>query len=79
MIFSDYTTLLHCAIFMAVSRLSPVRIHTVTPAFFSETIVSCTSAYNLSSIPVAPRNSNSYSISSISAFVSFSLVSPSKF
>lgn len=39
---------------MAVSILSPVKTHTFIPAYFIQAIVEATSAYNLSSIAVAP-------------------------
>ena len=41
-------------IFIAVSILSPVRTHTLIPAFFKKSIVSATSSWSLSSIAVEP-------------------------
>jgi hypothetical protein len=48
----------------AVSTLSPVSIHTCMPACLNLSIVSATSSYNLSSTPVTPSSSISYSSSS---------------
>ena len=55
------------AIHLAVATLSPVNIHTLIPAFLIDSIVIATSSYNLSSTPVTPRKSISFS-SRLAAF-----------
>jgi hypothetical protein len=49
---------------IAVSTLSPVNTHTLTPAFLISLIVVPTSTYNLSSIAEQPASKKLFSISS---------------
>jgi hypothetical protein len=62
------------AIQVAVSTLSPVNIHILMPAPLSISIVSPTSSYNLSSTPVTPNSSISFSKSLIASATNYSLL-----
>jgi len=61
--------------FLAVSNLSPVSIHTLIWASLNDYIVSGTLSCNLSSTLVAPSNVNSYSSSSNKVSYNISLSS----
>jgi len=52
------------AIHFAVSTLSPVNIQILIPACLNDSIVFATSSYNLSSTPVTPNKSISFSSNS---------------
>lgn len=66
------------AIQVAVSILSPVSIQILIPAFLNSSIVPLTSSCNLSSTPVTPSNSRSFSKYSAITLAIASFLSPSE-
>ena len=71
----EVKTFVEYPISIAVSLLSPVRTHSLIPAFLRLAIVSGTPSWSLSSIAVAPTMCKSFSISTATAVSSLSLFS----